>query len=288
MKTKADSNLSNTMASTGLVLNKKEVAASFSRAAASYDAAAAMQRSIAEHLLALLLTEKKVSLVGEESILDLGAGTGFMLPELTQRLNPKALYAVDLAEGMMLLARKKIPQSSELEFLCADAEALPLADQSITSVFSSFALQWCPNIDDAFAEVHRVLQSQGCFALSLPTSGTLHELKQAWSSVDDEIHINQFPKLATIVRLLNKLGFEQVKTQQHTIQLGFPTVKALMAELKAIGAHNLNQERSKGLLGKTKFKQLVKAYEAFRMQQGQQQGQLPATYQVVYVTAKKR
>jgi hypothetical protein len=54
----------------------------------------------------------------------------------------------------------------------------------------------------------------------------------------------------------------------------------LMQELKAIGAHNLNSERPRGLMGRGALRKMTAAYETCRTEQG-----LPATWQVVYATA---
>jgi malonyl-CoA O-methyltransferase len=55
---------------------------------------------------------------------------------------------------------------------------------------------------------------------------------------------------------------------------------ALMRELKAIGAHNVNASRRRGLTGRASFARMNAAYEAQRTTAG-----LPSTWQVVYAVA---
>ena len=50
-----------------------------------------------------------------------------------------------------------------------------------------------------------------------------------------------------------------------------------MRDLKAIGAHNVNAGRARGLTGKSRLTRMIAAYEAFR-----RDGRLPATYEIVY------
>ena len=64
------------------------------------------------------------------------------------------------------------------------------------------------------------------------------------------------------------------------IQLTYPDTLSLMRDLKAIGAHNVTAGRPRGLLGRTRLKRMQQAYETFR-----RNGQLPATYEVVYAVA---
>jgi malonyl-CoA O-methyltransferase len=62
--------------------------------------------------------------------------------------------------------------------------------------------------------------------------------------------------------------------------LYYPDALSLMRELKAIGAHNVNAGRSRGLTGRQGWQRMVQAYEALRTPQG-----LPATWEVVYGVA---
>jgi malonyl-CoA O-methyltransferase len=60
----------------------------------------------------------------------------------------------------------------------------------------------------------------------------------------------------------------------------YADVRALMGELKSIGAHNVNAGRSRALTGKSRLMKLQAAYEQARVPGG-----LPATWQVVYAVA---
>jgi malonyl-CoA O-methyltransferase len=54
-------------------------------------------------------------------------------------------------------------------------------------------------------------------------------------------------------------------------------LRTLMQDLKHIGAHNVTAGRPRGLTGRRRLQQLVRAYEGFRSN-----GVLPASYEVVY------
>ena len=59
--------------------------------------------------------------------------------------------------------------------------------------------------------------------------------------------------------------------------LTYPDVGGLMRDLKAIGAHNVNAGRSRGLTGRYAIKRMTAAYENER-----REGRLPATFEVVF------
>ena len=82
----------------GALPDKRQVAASFSRAAASYDSVAALQRSVGQQLLARL-----PAAITPERWLDLGCGTGHFSRALGERFPASQGVALDIAEGMLQL-----------------------------------------------------------------------------------------------------------------------------------------------------------------------------------------
>ncbi|MDY7724116.1 methyltransferase domain-containing protein, partial [Pseudomonas aeruginosa] len=102
--------------------DKRRVAASFSRAAASYDAVAELQRGVGESLLSALPEG-----FSPRRWVDLGCGTGHFSRALERRFGAAEGLAVDIAEGMLRHARARGGAS---HFIGGDAERLPLRDGS--------------------------------------------------------------------------------------------------------------------------------------------------------------
>ncbi len=82
--------------------DKRQVAASFSRAAASYDAVAELQRGVGESLLSALPEG-----FSPRRWVDLGCGTGYFSRALERRFGAAEGLAVDIAEGMLRHARAR-------------------------------------------------------------------------------------------------------------------------------------------------------------------------------------
>ncbi|MEN4827057.1 malonyl-ACP O-methyltransferase BioC [Pseudomonas sp. P39-UII1] len=259
----------------GALPDKRQVAASFSRAAASYDSVAALQRAVGVSLLQQLPDE-----LAPSRWLDLGSGTGYFSRVLAERFAPASGLAVDIAEGMLRHARGE--RGGAQYYVAGDAERLPLADDSVDLVFSSLAVQWCGQFASVLEEVRRVLRPGGVLAFSSLCVGTLDELRASWQAVDGMVHVNRFRRFEDYQRLCAASGLEQLCLQQQAHVLHYPHVRGLTHELKALGAHNLNPGRPSGLTGRARMQGLLQAYEAFRQPQG-----LPATYQVVYGVLRK-
>ena len=234
-------------------LDKAKIKQSFAAAAASYDAVAALQRQVGLDLL------KKCPLQAEAGlVMDLGAGTGFLTRALAVAEH-QSLLAVDIAMPMLLSNRQK-NQSLAVDYLCADAEKLPLANASLQQIYSNLALQWCEDLLAVFGDCHRVLQQDGQLVLATFGPATLKELKTAWAKVDDFAHVNQFYSLQNIKDFLQQAGFSHLSLESVIYQTQYDSVLDLMHELKQIGAHNVSDARSKTLTTKAALKTLISAY----------------------------
>ena len=254
--------------------DKRQVAASFSRAAASYDSVAQLQRDVGHALLSRLPE-------GLQPLrwLDIGSGTGYFTRALAQAYPRSQGVALDIAEGMLAHAR---PLGGAAAFIAGDAERLPLQAQCCSLLFSSLAVQWCADFAAVLAEARRVLQPGGVLAFASLCTGTLQELRDSWRSVDERVHVNRFRALDDYQRLCEASGLRVVSLECRPHVLYYPDVRSLTHELKALGAHNLNPGRPDGLTGRARVLGLIDAYERFRRVDG-----LPATYQVVYAVLEK-
>lgn len=258
----------------GNLPDKRQVAASFSRAASSYDSVAQLQRDVGSELLGRLPRDRAPG-----RWLDMGCGTGHFSRLLGQRFPASEGLALDIAEGMLEHAR---PLGGARYFIAGDAERLPLQAQSCELIFSSLAVQWCADFRAVLSEAHRVLKPGGVLAFASLCVGTLYELRDSWRQVDGMVHVNRFREFTTYQQLCAASGLRVLSLEARPHVLHYPDVRSLTHELKALGAHNLNPGRPGGLTGRARIKGLIDAYEQFRQTQG-----LPATYQVVYAVLEK-
>jgi malonyl-CoA O-methyltransferase len=257
----------------------------FDRAAQSYDQAADLQREVARRL-ALRLDALLPALHKQSGrVLDAGSGTGYGASLLQSRLPGFSLVELDIAPAMLKLARQQRPglgESAQCTGLCADLEALPLRDGCVDLIWSSLALQWASHLGPTLAGLHRCLTPDGVLHFATLGPGTLAELAVSFATVDSYRHVNRFTSGEKIERLLAEAGFSSVQLEQESLTMKYPDVASVLRGLKAIGARRVVEEGVPGLMGKARWRQAVANYEALR-----RDGQLPATYEVLYVTARK-
>jgi malonyl-CoA O-methyltransferase len=163
--------------------------------------------------------------------------------------------------------------------LCADATRLPLADASVEVAFSNLLLPWC-DPDALFAEMRRVLAPRGLLTLTGLGPDTLRELRAAWASVDDHLHVGEFIDMHDVGDALVRAGFAAPVLDVERYTLHYTDVRGLAADLRATGARNGASGRLKGLTSPRKFAAMQSAYEAHRSE-----ARLPATCEVVFAQA---
>ncbi len=258
-------------------LDSAQVRRSFEQAACAYDEAAVLQREVGDRLLERLDYIR----FSPKRILDLGAGTGYCQQALIQRYPDTEVHALDLAEGMLQQARKKIGWLRRLKrrdhFVCADVNALPYASESMDMIVSNLTLQWCPDLLAVFSECQRLLKPGGMLLFTNFGPDTLKELRHCWAKVDAHTHVNQFADMHDVGDALLQSGFSDPVVDMEMITVTYDDVRSIMQDLKQIGAHNVTHGRARGLTGKGRLQQLQQAYEDYR-----QQGRLPVSHEVIY------
>jgi ubiquinone/menaquinone biosynthesis C-methylase UbiE len=110
-----------------------------------------------------------------ERYLEVAIGTGVTFAEVVASSGIEGAHGVDLAAGMMDVARARLREQGveHAPFSLADATALPFPDGSFDVVFNSYMLDLIPTeeIPVVLAEFRRVLRADGRLILVNLTEG---------------------------------------------------------------------------------------------------------------------
>ena len=254
-------------------IDKRRARRSFGRSADRYDEVAVLQREIGGRMLERL----DVVRLQPQTVLDVGAGTGFSTEGLLRRYPKARVIALDFALPMLRHAQRKGRWLRRPRCLCADAECLPLADGTVDLLYSNVTLQWCNDLENTFREFLRVLRPGGLLMFTTFGPDTLRELRAAWARADGHSHVSRFPDMHDLGDSLVRARFADPVMDMERMTLTYLEVADLMRDLKLLGAHNATNDRPRGLTGKGRLQAMTRAYDALRVD-----GRLPASYEVVY------
>jgi ubiquinone/menaquinone biosynthesis C-methylase UbiE len=157
------------------------------------------------------------------NVLEIGAGSGANFPHYNPTRVTK-LYALEPNPGMIRLAEKKRRETRlDIEFLDLPGEHIPLEDDTIDTVVSTFTLCTIPGVVDAIRGLTRLLKPDGqliFFELGLSPDLSV----QRWQKILEPIHHWLFQGLyltRDIPSLLKDGGF-QIKPIQGGYLASFP------------------------------------------------------------------
>jgi ubiquinone/menaquinone biosynthesis C-methylase UbiE len=155
-------------------------------------------------------------------ILDVGCGTGRLLRKAATRWPKARLVGVDLAEGMIEIARCMTPGA---EFVVSGAETLPLPDESVDAAISTISFHHWQDQTAGLRNVVRVLRPGGVFCLAdivLPVWFTrFYRVVNPIALAHTYQHFRETTS-ATMAGLFTNAGLRVVS--QHRIRAGFVLV----------------------------------------------------------------
>jgi demethylmenaquinone methyltransferase/2-methoxy-6-polyprenyl-1,4-benzoquinol methylase len=171
-------------------------------------------------------------------LLDLAGGTGDVAFRVADTGGPGTRITVaDINAEMLAVGRERAAKARrQIEFIEANAEALPLPDKSFDAVSIAFGIRNVPRIDLALKEAHRVLKIGGRFlclefsSVDVPGLDRLYDLysfnvipavgravtgdAEAYRYLVESIR--KFPRPEKFADMIRAAGFRRVSFQAMT------------------------------------------------------------------------
>ena len=187
-------------------------------------------------------------------ILELGCRTGRELAALAERYPGARITGLDPAPAPPREAPSVWPRwlrrgPAAPARVAGDPHRLPFADGAFDLVVSSLLLPWCEAPERVFAEVARVLETGGALFLATAGPDTLVEYRRAWAAVDAHAHGFGLIDMHDLGDAMLRAGLAEPVLDRDDVTVDYPSLGALEAELRAVGATNLARGRRAGLTG---------------------------------------
>jgi malonyl-CoA O-methyltransferase len=250
----------------------------FSRAAATYDQAAALAQETSRRLAGRLdyvkLTPARVA--------DIGCATGDGIRELQRRFPDAMPCAMDFSLPMLHAVRRHTPLMDRIlrkvpRLVNADARALPLANASLGVAWSNLMLHWLDDPLPAFRELHRVLETGGLLTFAALGPDTLKQLRDAAAHLGAPDTLRRFIDMHDLGDMLMSAGFADPVMDREDLTLTYRNPRAFLAEQRRLGV-------AQGLLGAVSWRDLRRVFNAWPPNE---QGQYPVSFEIVYGLAWK-
>jgi ubiquinone/menaquinone biosynthesis C-methylase UbiE len=121
-----------------------------------------------EHIINDGLIKSYVPIFSNAIVMEIGCGIGRMTEFFA--LDFKGVFAIDVSDKMIDLAKERLSNMDNVSFVETDGESFPLSSNSVDFVFSFLVFQHIPSIESIeknFKEVHRVLKEDGLFKVQI-------------------------------------------------------------------------------------------------------------------------
>lgn len=155
----------------------------YSNTAAFYDQVVAAHQAAAKDVAIALLAPSS-----GQTVLEIGAGTGWCLTRIISAAPQAKCIAVDLASGMLEVTRARLDEAGQLDnalLAVADSRTLPFANERFDRILCTYTLEVMAEDDIAavLPEMRRLLTPNGQLVLADLTFGEAGDdavLTEAW------------------------------------------------------------------------------------------------------------
>ncbi len=224
--------------------------------------------------------------------LELGCHDGTHGRALAGRGGIETLVQADLSPAMAVRAQaageaQKLAAGGA-PTLAADEEALPFAAASFDAAFSLLGLHWVNDLPGALIQLRRVLKPDGLLLAAMFGGDTLIERRQSLMQAEIDTvggagpRVSPFADTRDAGGLLQRAGFALPVVDADTVSVTYADAFALMRDLRGMGEANALIDRPRQAGRRDTF---TRAAEIYRDRFTDTDGRIPATFQIITLTA---
>ncbi|KAG1892130.1 S-adenosyl-L-methionine-dependent methyltransferase [Suillus subluteus] len=224
-----------------------------------------------------------------DTIVDLGSGPG----HFSKLLDPEKTRKVLMIDSSETTLNRDPDEEFEVEVERAHADEENLLDvlprNSQEAIVSCLSLHWVNDLPGVLIQIKEALKPDGLFLGAMFGGDTLFELRTALqlAEVDREggisPHISPMTDTKDISNLLSRAGFTLLTVDIDEVRVGYPSMWELLEDLRDMGENNAVVGRRHFLHRDT----LAAASAIYKELHGNEDGSVPATFQIIYMIGWK-
>ncbi|KAK2465958.1 hypothetical protein APHAL10511_001599 [Amanita phalloides] len=222
------------------------------------------------------------------TILDLGSGPG----HFTKLLELNKVRKSIMIDSSITLHRD--PDSHfqvNVERIHADEESLlqVIDHNSQEAIISCLSLHWINDLPGILVQIKDALKPDGLFLGAMFGGDTLFELRSSLQLAEVERqggispHVSPMTDTRDVSNLLGRAGFTLLTVDTDEIKVAYPSMWELVEDLKDMGESNAVTGRRQYIQRDT----LAAASAIYKELHGNEDGSIPATFQIIYMIGWK-
>jgi ubiquinone/menaquinone biosynthesis C-methylase UbiE len=149
-----------------------------------------------------------------QNILDVGTGTGVLIPHLIRAVGPDgSVTAIDYSEKMIQVCRTKHSHLKNVNIELKNIEEDALLTESFDAVICFGVFPHLENKEKALRNINRILKSSGKLVIAHALSS--EELKTHHNNASSTVMHDVLPEKAEMKKLLEQTGFAEISIKDE-------------------------------------------------------------------------
>lgn len=149
-----------------------------------------------------------------QNILDVGTGTGILIPSLIREVGPAgSVTAIDYSENMIQVCKKKHSHLKNVTVELKDIEEDIFPAESFDAVTCFGLFSHLKNKQKALQNINHLLKAEGALIIAHALSS--EELKAHHNSASSAVVHDKLPKEAEMKQLLEHTGFTEISIKDE-------------------------------------------------------------------------
>ena len=175
---------------------------------------------------------KELDIKSGDHVLDIASGTGILLPFLIEAVGAEGkITALDFSQNMLLQAKAK-EFHSIVDFVQADAAAIPLGEDSVDLAMCNSAFPHFSHKLETLQEIARVLKPNGCLTICHTASRDM--INQLHCSIGGVVGSDLLPDELQLRGLLRHAGFTISQLEDTPRRYLVTARKAALANIQSL------------------------------------------------------